>query len=94
MIPTVKFAEAKWFCLLIGIGGLLACATLTISTARNLKTGSTFMVPEKNTGGGPVGRDSEPERFKRGIETNIAIIGISGLVSFVGFAAFRHMRNL
>lgn len=94
MIPTVTFAEAKWFCLLVGIGGLLACASLTISTANDLKTGSTRMVPEKNTGGGPVWRDTEPERFKRGIETNICLIGISGLASFAGFAAFRHMKNL
>jgi len=94
VIPTVTFAEAKWFCLIIGIGGLLFCASFTISTANDLKTGSTRMVPEKNTGGGPVWKETEPERFKRGIETNIAIIGISALVSFVGFAAFRHMKNL
>ena len=94
MIPTVAFAEAKWFCLLIGIGGLLFCASFTISTANDLKTGSMRMVPEKNTGGGPVWRDSEPERLKRGIETNIALISISGFMSFISFATFRKMRNL
>jgi hypothetical protein len=94
VIPSVSFAEAKWFCLFIGIGGLLFCASLTISTANDLKTGSTRMVPEKNTGGGPVYRDTEPERFKRGIETQITLIGISGLVSFIGFAAFRKMKSL